>query len=58
MDGVVGGVEVGHQEGDVLIIEVLGCAKLEEQRYLTQRLGCSTRYNPLEWRVDKGEVFM
>ena len=45
-DGMVGGVEVCHEEVHVLSTKVVGGAKLDWQGDLPQRLGRSARYNP------------
>ena len=44
-DGVVGDVEVCHEEVHILNTEVVGGAKLDWQGDLPQRLGHSARYN-------------
>ena len=54
-DGMVGGVDIYH-EVHVLSTEVVGGAKLDWQGDLPKRLGCSTRYNPLEWRINRDEI--
>ena len=56
--GVVGGVKVYHKEVHILITEVIGGAKLDWQGDLPQRLGHSTRYNPLEWRINRDEIVL
>ena len=57
-DGVVGGVEVYHGEVHVLSMEVVSGAKLDWQGDLPQRLGRSTRYNPLEWRINRDKIVL
>ena len=57
-DGMVGGVEVYHKEIHVLRMEVVGVAKLDWQGDLPQRLGCSARYNPPEWRINRDEIIL
>ena len=57
-DGLVGGAEVCHEEVHVLSTEVVGGAKLDWQGDLPQRLGRSTRYNPLEWRINRDKIVL
>jgi len=57
-DGVVGDVEVCHEEVHILNTEVVGGAKLDWQGDLPQRLGHSTRYNPLEWRINRDDIVL
>ena len=57
-DGVVGGVEVCHKEIHVLSTEVVGAAKQDWQGDLSQRLGCSARYNTPEWRINRYEIVL
>ena len=46
--GVVGGVEVGDVEIDVLDAVVAGHAELYWEGDLSKRLGCPARYHTLE----------
>ena len=55
-DGVVGGVEVCHEEVHILSTEVVGSAKLDWQGDLPQRLGRSAWYNTLEWRINRDKI--
>ena len=55
--GMVGGVEVGDVEVDVLDTEVASHAKLYQEGDLSNRLGCPARYHPLEGGVGGSEVF-
>ena len=57
-DGVVGSVEVYHEEVHVLSMEVVGGAKLDWQGDLPQRLGCFARYNPPERRINRNEIVL
>ena len=54
--GVVGGVEVGNVEVDVLDTEVASRAKLYWEGDLSKRFGCPTRYHTPEG-VGGSEVF-
>ena len=55
--GLVGGVEVGDVEIDVLDAEVVGRAKLYREGDLSKRFGCPARYHALEGGVKGSEVF-
>ena len=57
-DGVVGGVKVCLEEVHILSTEVVGGAKLDWQGDLPQRLGCSARYNPPEWRINRDQIIL
>ena len=57
-DGMVGGVKVYHKEIHILSMEVVGAAKLDWQGDLRQRLGCSDRYNTLEWRINRNDIVL
>ena len=57
-DGMVGGVEVYHEEVHILSTEVVGGAKLDWQGDLPQRLGRSARYNTQKWRINRDEVVL
>ena len=57
-DGMVDSVEVCHKEVHVLSTKVVGSGKLDWQGDLPQRLGCSTRYNAPEWRINRNEIIL
>ena len=57
-DGMVGGVKICHKEVHVLSTEVVVGAKLDWLGDLPQRLGRSTRYNPLEWRINRDVIIL
>jgi len=55
--GMVGGVEVGDIEVNVLDTEVASCAKLYREGDLSKWFGCPARYHNLEGGVRGSEVF-
>ena len=57
-DGMVGGVEVCHEEVHVLSPEVVSGAKLDWQGDLSQRLGRSAKYNIPEWRINRDKIVL
>ena len=57
-DGVVGNVKVCHKEVHILSTKVVGGVKLDWQGDLPQRMGCSTRFNTLEWRISRNEIVL
>ena len=57
-DGMVGGVEICHEEVHVLSTKVVGGAKLDWQGDLPQRLGHFAKYNPPEWRINRDEIVL
>ena len=54
---MVGGVEVGDVEVDVLDTEVASRAELYQEGDLSKRFGCPARYHTLEGGVRGSEVF-
>ena len=54
--GMVGGVEVGDVEVDVLDVKVASRAELYREGDLFERFGCPARYHTLEGGVGGCEV--
>ena len=57
-NGVVDGVKVSNQEGDVFNTKHVDGTELYKQRNLIEGLRCPAWDDPPEWRVNGGEVLL